>query len=164
MAFRAGILTVSDRTAAGVYPDAAGPQLEAQLLASGGRVEKREVVPDEAEQISSVLRDWADEAQLDLILTTGGTGLGHRDVTPEATLEILDRLVPGIPEAIRRKSLEITQHAMISRSVAGVRGSTLIINLPGSPKGALESLEVIMPVLPHAVQLLRRDPGAETGH
>ncbi|HJS29497.1 MAG TPA: MogA/MoaB family molybdenum cofactor biosynthesis protein [Anaerolineales bacterium] len=164
MDFRVGILTVSDRTYAGIYPDAAGPQLEAHIAASGGLVEKRAVVPDDAKEISRTLRDWADMDRLDLILTTGGTGLGHRDVTPEATLEIIDRLVPGIPEEIRRRSLEVTQHAMISRSVAGVRGSTLIINLPGSPKGAIESLEVVLPVLPHAIKLLRHDPDAEAGH
>ena len=164
MELNVGILTVSDRTAEGVYPDAAGPILKEQIEEAGGTVKRQLVVPDEADQIADTLRTWADGARLDLILTTGGTGLGHRDVTPEATLAVLDRLVPGIPEAIRQESLKITPHAMISRAVAGIRGSTLIVNLPGSPNGARESLEVVLPVLSHAVQLLRQDPDAEQGH
>ena len=164
MEYRVGILTVSDRTAAGVYPDAAGPILAEMIAENGGEVSKIQVVPDEQDQIEAALIQLADAERVDVILTTGGTGMGHRDVTPEATLNVIERLVPGIPEAIRQKSLEITPHAMISRSVAGIRGATLIINLPGSPKGAKESLEVALPVIPHAVQLLREDPGAEAGH
>ena len=109
-------------------------------------------------------RQWGDSGDVDLILTTGGTGFAIRDVTPEATLGVVDRLAPGLAEAMRAHGLSKTSHAMLSRAVAGIRGSTLIVNLPGSPKGARENLEVILPVLPHAVQVLGDDPGAEEGH
>lgn len=122
------------------------------------------VLPDEAEQISGLLKQWSDSGSIDLILTTGGTGFAIRDVTPEATLEVVDRLAPGLTEAMRARSLKVTPHAMLSRAAAGIRGTTLIVNLPGSPKAARENLEVIQTVLPHAVQLISDDPEAEKGH
>ncbi|MEK7873890.1 MAG: MogA/MoaB family molybdenum cofactor biosynthesis protein [Chloroflexota bacterium] len=115
------------------------------------------IVPDERERIAEVLREWADSGQVDLILTTGGTGLGPRDVTPEATRDVLDREAPGLAEAMRADTLKKTPFAMISRQVAGARGRCLIVNLPGSPKAVRECLEVVLPVLPHAVELLRGD-------
>ena len=121
-----------------------------------------QVVPDEQEAIVAQLVAWSDEAHLDLILTTGGTGLTPRDITPEATLAVAERLVPGIPEAMRAAGLAHTPHAMLSRGVAVIRGSTLIINLPGSPKGARENLEAVLPALPHALEKLKGSP-AECG-
>jgi molybdenum cofactor synthesis domain-containing protein len=122
------------------------------------------IIPDDFDQIKNTLLTWTDSRQLDVILTTGGTGFAPRDVTPEATLAVIDRPVPGIPEAMREESLKITPHAMLSRMAAGIRKRTLIINLPGSPKAALENFEVVRPVLEHAVQLLREDPDSEQGH
>jgi molybdenum cofactor synthesis domain-containing protein len=122
------------------------------------------VIPDDFDQLKETLVSWADSDQLDIILTTGGTGVAPRDVTPEATLAVVDRRVPGIPEAMRAESLKITPHAMLSRMAAGIRQRTLIINLPGSPKAALENFEVVRAILEHAVQLLREDPGSEQGH
>jgi molybdenum cofactor synthesis domain-containing protein len=122
------------------------------------------IIPDEFDQIRNLLVSWADSSQLDVILTTGGTGFASRDVTPEATLAVVERPVPGIPEAMREKSMKITPHAMLSRMAAGIRKRTLIINLPGSPKAALENFEVVCPVLEHAIQLLREDPDSEQGH
>jgi molybdenum cofactor synthesis domain-containing protein len=122
------------------------------------------ILPDDLAALQEMLARWADSGELDVILTTGGTGFSRRDVTPEATLAVVERRAPGIDEAMRLASLKVTPHAMLSRAVAGIRGRTLIVNLPGSPKGALENLLVILPVLPHAVELLREDPGAEAGH
>jgi molybdenum cofactor synthesis domain-containing protein len=122
------------------------------------------VIPDDFDQLKETLVSWADSDLLDVILTTGGTGFAPRDVTPEATLAVVDRLVPGIPEAMRAESLKITPHAMLSRMAAGIRQRTLIINLPGSPKAALENFMVIRAILEHAVQLLREDPDSEQGH
>jgi molybdenum cofactor synthesis domain-containing protein len=122
------------------------------------------ILPDEAAQISGQLSEWADRAAADLILTTGGTGFAPRDVTPEATLAIIERAAPGLAEAMRLESLKVTPHAMLSRAVAGIRKRCIIINLPGSPKGALENLNTVLPVLPHAVELLQDDPHAEAGH
>jgi molybdenum cofactor synthesis domain-containing protein len=164
MILRAGILTVSDRSAQGIRPDASGPRLAERLRQLGWEITHQSIVADELAQIQAALLDWADRENLDLILTTGGTGFSQRDITPEATLAILHRSAPGIAEAMRMAGLKITPHAMLSRAVAGIRGRTLVINLPGSPKGALENLEVILPVLPHAVQLLQQDPAAEEGH
>jgi molybdenum cofactor synthesis domain-containing protein len=121
-------------------------------------VELTTVVPDEEAEIGQTLIAWADDELLDVILTTGGTGLSPRDVTPEATLAVVDRTVPGMAEAMRAESLLKTPHAMISRAVAGVRGRTLIINLPGSPKGAVENLQTLLPALEHAVAKLQGDP------
>jgi len=154
-----GIITVSDSTSRGEREDLGGPAIREMILAAGAAIGAYVVVPDEAEQIAAQIRQMADERRLDLVLTTGGTGLSARDVTPQATLACIDYEVPGIPEAMRAASLLKTPAAMTSRAVAGVRGRTLIINLPGSPKGVRECLEVLLPALPHAVNLLRGETG-----
>ncbi|HLT58242.1 MAG TPA: MogA/MoaB family molybdenum cofactor biosynthesis protein [Limnochordales bacterium] len=158
MAFRIGVLTVSDRRALGAGADVSGARV-AHRAADLGEVVCREVVPDERDQIAARLRHMADGMGLDLVLTTGGTGLGPRDVTPEATLAVVERLVPGLPERMRAVGAEREPRAVLSRGVAGIRGRTLIVNLPGSPKGAVESLEAIFDVLPHALGVLRGEPG-----
>ena len=162
---RVGILTLSDRAAAGDYTDRSGPVIR-QLV--GERLEAEVVeyaiIPDELDRIRDTLTTWADERQLDLILTTGGTGFAPRDVTPEATRAIIQRETPGLVFAMLRDSLNVTPHAMLGRGVAGIRGQTLIINLPGSPKAVRENLESILPALPHALELLRQSLNAEAGH
>ncbi len=164
MSIRFGILTLSDRSSRGVRPDSSGPALAALLEAQHWSVVKQQILPDDESSIREILISWADSRQLDVILTTGGTGFSRRDVTPEATRAVIEREAPGLAEAMRAASLKITPHAMLSRIVTGIRGKTLIINLPGSPKGALENLQVIIPVLPHAVQLLQEDPASESSH
>lgn len=155
---RAAVLTASDtRTKA---TDESGTVLVGLLLGLGIGVAERVIVPDEFETIREALIGFADESQVDLILTTGGTGFAERDVTPEATLAVIDREAPGIAEAIRRETAASTKFAMLSRAVAGIRGKTLIINLPGSPKGVRECFAVFEPVLIHALKLIR----GETGH
>jgi molybdopterin adenylyltransferase len=171
---RVGILTVSDRSFRGEREDLSGPALVRTVRDAWPRVApegqravdsvETAIVPDGRDQIAGKLVQWCDAEQLDLILTTGGTGFAPRDVTPEATLDVLDRQALGLAEAIRTESRRITPHAMLSRGVAGIRKRTLIVNLPGSPKGAVESLAVIMPVLPHAVELLHGDAAAEQHH
>jgi molybdenum cofactor synthesis domain-containing protein len=161
---RVGILTLSDRSARGERPDASGPALEAVIRAQGWQVACTGVLPDEQSEIRRLLAEWADSGEMDVLLTTGGTGFSPRDVTPEATLSVVERPAPGIAEAMRSASLAVTPHAMLSRAAAGIRAGVLIINLPGSPKAAVENLQVVLPVLPHAVQLLRSDPRAEAGH
>ena len=158
------ILTISDRSARGERADASGPVLQAAIESAGWKVARREILPDVFEQIRATLTAWCDEDRLDLILTTGGTGFSPRDVTPEATRATIQRDAPGLAEAMRAESLKITPHAMLSRAVCGIRAGTLIINLPGSPKAALENLRFIQPVLPHAIELLRQDSQAEAGH
>jgi molybdenum cofactor synthesis domain-containing protein len=161
---RIGILTVSDRSSRGERPDASGPALESAVVAQGWQVLKKAILPDDLALLQERLAAWADSDELDVILTTGGTGFSSRDVTPEATLAVVERLTPGLAEAMRAASLKVTPHAMLSRAVTGIRARTLIVNLPGSPKGALENLQVILPVLPHAVQMLHDTPDAEAGH
>jgi molybdopterin adenylyltransferase len=163
--FRVGVLTVSDRASRGEYEDRSGPAIR-QFVGErlGGEVVESAVVADEQEQITATLRAWCDDDHLDLILTTGGTGFAARDVTPEATRTILEREAPGIAEVMRAASLKITPYAMLSRAVAGIRGGTLIINLPGSPKAVLENLETIAPMLPHGLAILRGDAGASERH
>ncbi len=156
--FQVGILTVSDRGAAGERQDTAGPALRQLLESHSFQVSHYDIVPDEPEALVATLVAWSDDADLDLILTAGGTGLFPRDSTPEATLAVAERLVPGIPEAMRAAGLAQTPHAMLARGVAAIRGSTLIINLPGSLKGATESLEAILPALPHALEKLKGSP------
>ncbi len=154
MALRVGILTISDRVSTGEMVDAGGPAIEGALLA-GWEVGARETVPDDRARVAGVLREWADGKQLDVIFTTGGTGLGPRDVTPEATLDVSERLIPGMAEAMRAAGLASTPAAMLSRALAAVRGETVIVNLPGSPKGAAEGVEVVRPVLEHSVATIR---------
>lgn len=161
---RFGILTVSDRSARKEREDAGGPALQKAIEEQGGKVVHYTIVPDEQPEIEQVLRLWCDNATVDVILTTGGTGCAPRDVTPEATSAVIERCVPGIAEAIRAESLKYTPHAMLSRGVAGIRKRALIVNLPGSPKGAVQSFEIILGVIPHAVQLLREDAAAEQSH
>lgn len=161
---RAAVLTVSDRSSRGERDDLSGPALRRLLEANGAQVIRAGVVPDDRALIEQTLREWADSGEVELILTTGGTGFGPRDVTPEATQSVCDRMAPGLAEAMRAAGLGITPHAMLSRAVAGIRKRTLIVNLPGSPKGARESLEVVLPALPHALALLREAPDAEAGH
>jgi molybdopterin adenylyltransferase len=164
MMIRFGILTLSDRSSRGERPDASGPALANLIQAEGWSVVIQSLLPDEEHAIRETLISWADSGELDVLLTTGGTGFSPRDVTPEATRAVIEREAPGLAEAMRAASLKITPHAMLSRIVTGIRRKTLIINLPGSPKGAVENLQVIMAVLPHAVQLLREDPTSESTH
>ena len=164
MNLRIAILTVSDRSAAGQRLDATGPALAQILHDQGWTVTRQDIVADETRQIQEKLIAWADSGEIDVILTNGGTGFSRRDVTPEATQAVLERNAPGIAEAMRAESLKKTPHAMLSRGVAGIRGQTLVINLPGSPKAALENLLIILPIFSHAVQLLAEDPQAEAGH
>ena len=164
MTIRFGILTLSDRSARGERADSSGPALANLIQAEGWSVAKQVLLPDEESAIRELLISWADSGELDVILTTGGTGFSPRDVTPEATRAVIEREAPGLAEAMRAASLKITPHAMLSRVVTGIRKKTLIVNLPGSPKGAVENLQVITPVLPHAVQLLHEDPASESTH
>jgi molybdopterin adenylyltransferase len=152
---RAGILTVSDAGSRGEREDTSGAAIRELLAGIGAEVARYEIVPDEAARIAAALRGWCDAGGIDLILTTGGTGLAARDVTPEATLQVAERFAPGIAEAMRAEGMRHTPKAMLSRAVAVVRGRTLIVNLPGSEKGARESLGAVLPVLPHAVELLQ---------
>jgi molybdopterin adenylyltransferase len=156
---RVAVLTVSDGVSAGEREDRSGAVLADLLTADGYEVERR-VVPDERDTIAAAIKALAAEA--DLVLTTGGTGLAARDVTPEATLDVVDRLVPGIEEALRAFSSRKTPHGLLSRGVAGIAGATLVVNLPGSPGGARDGWDVLRPALPHALELLRGEPTAHS--
>jgi len=153
--FNLGILTISDGVWHGKRHDESGEVISNSLSVLDSHVVKYEVVPDEVDVIASKLAEWADEGSMDVILTTGGTGLGPRDVTPEATLSILDKAAPGFAEAMRAETFSITPFAILSRAVAGVRRRCLIINLPGNPKAVEECLQVILPAIPHAVEIVR---------
>lgn len=159
-----GILTVSDRSFRGEREDLSGPALRDYAQEQGWAIQAQAVVPDEIDEIKKILITWADHEKPDVILTTGGTGFAPRDVTPEATAQVIQRDAPGIAEAIRWEGLKQTPHAMLSRGLAGIRGRTLIVNLPGSPKGAVESLKSILAVIPHAVELINEGPASEKGH
>jgi len=150
-----GILTISDRGWRGEREDRSGEAIKQVLAALDTHLVSYDIVPDEKEIISQKLVQWADNEDIDLIITTGGTGLSPRDVTPEATSAVVERIVPGFAEAMRAESLKKTPMAVLSRGVAGIRGSSLIINLPGSPKAVRECLEVILPALPHAIEVLK---------
>ena len=155
---RTGILTASTLGARGEREDTSGGAIREMIGPIGATIDAYEVVPDDRDTIANVLRAWSDDLQLDLILTTGGTGLSPTDVTPEATHQIIEREVPGFAEAMRFEGLKHTPRAMLSRATAGVRGKTLVVNLPGSPKGVRESLGAIIEVLPHAIEILQRLP------
>ena len=156
--FKAAVLSVSDRSSRGERPDTGGPLVADILRAAGYEILRVCVVPDDVSRIQAALCLMADQLRADLIVTTGGTGFAPRDVTPEATVAVCGRLVPGIPEAMRYASLKHTPRAMLSRAQAGIRGQTLIINVPGSPKGARENLEAVLPALPHGLEMLSGKP------
>ena len=156
--YRAAVLTVSDRVSRGERPDEGGPLVAELLKNAGYEVVRTDVVPDEQAQIEAALRQMADGGDIQLLVTTGGTGFAPRDVTPEATLAVCDRLTPGIPEAMRYASMQITSRAMLSRAQAGIRKGTLILNLPGSPKAAQENLEAVLPAIGHGLEMLSGRP------
>lgn len=152
---RVAILTISDSSSRGERPNLGGPTVRERCLNLGWQIAGEATLPDERAQISEKLKALADSGDVDLIVTTGGTGLGPRDVTPEATSEICERIVPGLAEVMRERGRESTPRAALSRAVVGTRGATLIVNLPGSPKGAVQSLNAIADLLPHASEVMR---------
>lgn len=156
--YHAAVLTVSDRSFRGERPDEGGPLVAEILKNAGYEVVTATIVPDEQAQIEEKLREISDTGTVQLLVTTGGTGFAPRDVTPEATLAVCDRLTPGIPEAMRYASMQVTSRAMLSRAQAGIRKGTLIINLPGSPKAAKENLEAVLPALSHGLEMLSGRP------
>lgn len=156
--FSVAVLTLSDKGARGEREDVSGKVLAEMLAGVSGKIETYEVIPDDKKLIQEKLMFYADQLHVDVIATTGGTGVGPRDVTPEATQAVIDKEIPGMAEAMRLAGLQKTPLAMISRAVVGCRGKTLIINLPGSPKGVRENLEAILPAIPHAVEKLKGDP------
>ena len=158
---KTGILTVSDKGSQGERHDRSGELIRDILATIDSHVVKYEIIPDEMDVISHKLTEWADEGSFDVIITTGGTGMSRRDVTPEATLAIVDKVAPGFAEAMRAGTLDKTPMAMLSRATAGVRADCLIINLPGSPRAVKECLEVVLPVIPHAVEIIK---GVVTEH
>jgi molybdenum cofactor synthesis domain-containing protein len=164
LTLRFGILTISDRSSRGERPDLSGPALVELVKVQGWQVTRTAILPDDLDNLRETLSSWADSGGMDVLITTGGTGFAPRDVTPEATRLVIDREAPGLVEAMRMESMKKTSHSMLSRSVAGIRGRVIIINLPGNPIGAVESLHVVLPVLVHAVELLQEDPNAEKDH
>jgi molybdopterin adenylyltransferase len=165
MTIRFAVVTVSDRSYQGIRQDTSGPALAEEIKSKGWEVIKTVLVPDELEEIEGTLLELCErQMNIDVVLTTGGTGFAPRDVTPEATLAVIQRSTPGLTGAMRAASLKITPHAMLSRAAAGLRNRTLIINLPGSPGAAIENFRVIQPVLQHAIDLISEDPDAEMGH
>jgi molybdenum cofactor synthesis domain-containing protein len=157
MGFKAVIITVSDRGASGEREDRSGPEIINLLQTIGVEIIATRIIPDEKEMIRLALVEWCDAGRADLIVTTGGTGVSPRDVTPDATREVIEREVPGMAEAMRRQSMLATPNAMISRALVGTRGQTLIVNLPGSPRGARENLNVLLPALAHAIEKIKGD-------
>jgi len=153
--YTGGILTISDKGSRGEREDTSGPELKAMLIGQGYSVAAYAIVPDEMTAIQETLRSWADEKNIDLILSTGGTGVSPSDLTPEATRPLLDREIPGIGEAMRQASLQKTPNAILSRGIAGIRKQSLIINLPGSKKAARENLEAVLPALQHAIYKIK---------
>lgn len=156
--FSLGILTISDRGSRGERVDLSGPEIKRLMSDFPAHLEAYEIIPDEEGIIAQKLREYVDEKKIDLIFTTGGTGLSPRDVTPEATRQVLDKEIPGLAEAMRGEGMKSTPLAMLSRAVAGVRGRSLIINLPGSPQAVRENLTIILPVLKHALEKIQGDP------
>jgi len=161
---RVAIITASDRSASGERPDFSGPAFQEAVTAWGWQVTGTIILPDDQATLAGQMRQWAEEDFCDILLCTGGTGFAPRDVSPEAARQVIERLTPGLDEAMRAASLQIHPHAMLSRAVSGIRKRTLIITLPGSPKGAVENLRVLAPALPHALELLREIPGSEHNH
>ena len=157
MAIHAGVITISDKGSRGEREDRSGQEIITMLRDIGVEIIHTKIIPDEKDQIKEVLIDYADTKELDLVITTGGTGVSPRDVTPDATLAVIEKEVPGMAEAMRRESAVNTPHAMISRAVVGIRGNSLIVNLPGSPKAVRENLAVILPALKHAIEKIRGD-------
>jgi molybdenum cofactor synthesis domain-containing protein len=155
--FTAGIITISDKGSQGKREDLSGPAIVEMLAGADIEIKHTLIVPDEKDQIQEAIINFSDVEKLDLILTTGGTGVSPRDLTPDATLKVIDKEIPGMAEVMRYQSGKITPHAMISRAVAGIRGRSLIINLPGSPKGAKENLNVVLPALKHAIEKIKGD-------
>lgn len=164
MTMRFGIITLSDRSSRGEREDLSGPALASFLQTENCPVLRQLILPDDESALRQTLIDWADSDELDIILTTGSTGFAPRDIAPEATRAVIQKEAPGLAELMRAESLKKTKHAALSRAIAGIRARTIIVNLPGSPKGAVENLQFIFPVLPHAVQLLHDDPNSEASH
>lgn len=164
MTLRFGIITLSDRSSRGEREDLSGPALASFLQTENCSVLKQLLLPDDESALRKILTEWADSNELDVILTTGSTGFAPRDIAPEATKAIIQKEAPGLAELMRTESLKKTKHAALSRAVSGIRQRTIIINLPGSPKGAVENLGFVFPVLQHAVQLLNNDPDSEKSH
>lgn len=158
------ILTISDRSYQKIREDLSGPLLAKRAKILGWDLIDYKIIDDEIDHIKTILMDWADNIEPNIILTTGGTGFSPRDVTPEATKGIITKIAPGLSEAMRAESLKISQHAMLSRGISGIRNKSIIINLPGSPKGAIENLSIVEEVIPHGIKLLLDNPNAEQEH